>query len=113
MSGTLVSLLAAGMIIWMILQKRKAAAISFSRGLPESSLRYRLAQKWHHFAIFAVIAACWLCNHQLDSGHRFGPGDPDPFDGAALFSAGLDPALDLEAAFGIVTQRRRHQAVPC
>jgi hypothetical protein len=31
---TLVSLLIAGMIIWMIVQKRQAAAVSFSRGLP-------------------------------------------------------------------------------
>jgi small-conductance mechanosensitive channel len=54
-SGTLVGLIVAGMIIWMILQKRKAAAAAFSQGLSESSLRYRLAQKWHHFAIFAVL----------------------------------------------------------
>jgi small-conductance mechanosensitive channel len=54
-SRTLVGLIAAVMIIWMILQKRKAAAAAFSRSLPESSLRYRLAQKWHHFAIVAVL----------------------------------------------------------
>ncbi|MEJ2101348.1 MAG: mechanosensitive ion channel family protein [Desulfobacterales bacterium] len=53
--GTLFGLVAAGMIIWMILQKRKEAATAFSRGLPEASLRYRLAHKWHHFAIFAVL----------------------------------------------------------
>jgi small-conductance mechanosensitive channel len=53
--GTIVSLIAAGMITWMILQKRKAAAATFSQGLPESSLRYRLVQKWHHFAVFAVL----------------------------------------------------------
>jgi small-conductance mechanosensitive channel len=39
----------------MILQKRKAAAAAFSEGLPESSLRYRMAQKWHYFAVAAVI----------------------------------------------------------
>ena len=54
-SGVVVGLIAAGMIIWMILQKRKAAAAAFSRGLPDSSLRHRLAQKWHHFAVFAVL----------------------------------------------------------
>ena len=54
-AGTLVGLIAAGMLIWMILQRRREAATSFSQGLPESSLRYRLAQKWHHFAVFAVL----------------------------------------------------------
>jgi small-conductance mechanosensitive channel len=53
--GTLYGLIAAGMIIWMIVQKRKEAAAAFSRGLSESSLRYRLAHKWHHFAVFAVL----------------------------------------------------------
>jgi small-conductance mechanosensitive channel len=53
--GTLYGLVAAGMIIWMIVQKRKEAAFAFSEGLPESSLRYRLAHKWHHFAVFAVL----------------------------------------------------------
>jgi small-conductance mechanosensitive channel len=54
-SRTLVGLIVAGMIIWMVLQKRKEAAAAFSRGLPEASLRYRLAQKWHHFAVLAVF----------------------------------------------------------
>ena len=49
------ALIAIGMIIWMILQKRKEAAIAFSQGLPESSLRYRLAQKWHHFAVLLLL----------------------------------------------------------
>jgi moderate conductance mechanosensitive channel len=40
----LVALIAAGMIICMILQKRKTAAAVFSRGLPETSLRHRLVQ---------------------------------------------------------------------
>jgi small-conductance mechanosensitive channel len=53
--GVLYGLVVAGMIIWMILQKRKTAAAAFSQGLAESSLRYRLAQKWHHFAVFAVL----------------------------------------------------------
>jgi len=42
-------------MIWMILQKRKAAAAAFSQGLPESNLRYRLVQNWHHFAVFALF----------------------------------------------------------
>ncbi|MGA9536287.1 MAG: mechanosensitive ion channel family protein [Desulfobacterales bacterium] len=54
-ASLVVVLIAGGMIIWMILQKRREAATSFSQGLSESSLRYRLAQKWHHFAIFAVL----------------------------------------------------------
>jgi small-conductance mechanosensitive channel len=54
-SMTLVSVIIAAMIIWMILQKRKAAAIVFSRGLPESSLRCRLALKWHLFAVIAIV----------------------------------------------------------
>jgi small-conductance mechanosensitive channel len=53
--GTLVGLIAAGVIIWMILLKRKEAAAVLSQNLPESSLRYRLAQKWHHFAVVAVL----------------------------------------------------------
>jgi len=52
---TVLGLIAAGMMIWMILQKRKEAAAAISRGLPETSLRYRLAQKWHHFAVVAVL----------------------------------------------------------
>ena len=54
-SMTLVSVIIAAMIIWMILQKRKAAAIVFSRGLPESSLRCRLVLKWHLFAVIAIV----------------------------------------------------------
>ncbi len=53
--GTFMGLIAIALLIWMILQKRGEAAAVFSRGLPESSLRYRLAQKWHHFAVAAVI----------------------------------------------------------
>jgi small-conductance mechanosensitive channel len=53
--GTLTGLIAAGMIICMILQKRRDAAAVLSQNLPESSLRYRLAHKWHHFAVAAVL----------------------------------------------------------
>jgi len=54
-TSLLVGILAAVMLIWMILQKRKAATAVLSLGLPESSLRFRLAQKWHLFAVAAVI----------------------------------------------------------
>ena len=42
--NAVVGLIAAAMIIWMILTKRKEAAAALSRNLPETSLRYRLAQ---------------------------------------------------------------------
>ncbi len=54
-ANMLIGLIVAAMLIWMILQKRKAATAAFRRGLPESSLRYRLAQSWHLFAVAAVI----------------------------------------------------------
>ena len=53
--GTMIAIIASGMIIWMIVHKRKETALAFRQGLPEHSLRYRLAQKWHHFAVFAVL----------------------------------------------------------
>ena len=55
LSTTGISLIMAAMIIWMIMQKRKAAAAEFSRSLPESSLRFRLAQKWYIFAVIALV----------------------------------------------------------
>jgi small-conductance mechanosensitive channel len=54
-ASILVGLVAAAMLIWMILQKRRDVAAAFSQGLEQASLRYRLAQKWHHFAVAAVI----------------------------------------------------------
>ena len=53
--GLCYSLLTALMLIWMIVQKRKPVATALSSGLPETGLRYRLAQKWHHFAILGVL----------------------------------------------------------
>jgi small-conductance mechanosensitive channel len=48
---SVVSLVMAVMVIWMILAKRKEVAEHFSRGVPENSLRYRLIQKWHAVAV--------------------------------------------------------------
>jgi small-conductance mechanosensitive channel len=104
--GMVVGLIAAGMIIWMIVQKRKTAAAAFSRDLPESSLRYRLAQKWHHFAVFAVL---------LLLAASIGAGILGTASNQAIFTllmVALYFMLDwilrlmLQAAFGIVEQPR-------
>jgi small-conductance mechanosensitive channel len=109
--GTLYGLIAAGIMIWMIVQKRKAAAAVFSQGLPETSLRYRLAQKWHHFAVFAVLVL-------LAAG--IGAGILGTASGQALLTLLMIPLyfmldwilrLMLEAAFGIVEQNDE-QTVP-
>jgi len=111
MSGTLVGLLAAGMLIWMILQKRKEAAISFSQGLPESSLRYRLAQKWHHFAIFAVLLLLASAITSSILGTNSGQAMLTLLMVALYFMLDWILRLMLEAAFGIVAQPHS-QAVP-
>jgi small-conductance mechanosensitive channel len=104
--GTVFALIAAGMIIWMILQKRKTAAALFSQGLPESSLRYRLAQKWHHFAIFAVLVLL---------AAAIGAGILGTASNQAILTLLMVPLyfmldwflrLMLQAAFGIVEQPR-------
>jgi small-conductance mechanosensitive channel len=108
--STIYGLIAAGMIIWMIVQKRKAAAATFSQGLPETSLRYRLAQKWHHFAIFAVLVLL---------AASIGAGILGTASGQALLTLLMIPLylmLDwilrmmLEAAFGIVEQPEEQPA---
>jgi small-conductance mechanosensitive channel len=102
--ATIYGLIAAGIIIWMILQKRKAAAAAFSRGLPETSLRYRLAHKWHHFAVFGVFVLL---------AASIGAGILGTASGQALltllmivlyFMLDWILRLMLEAAFGIVEQ---------
>jgi small-conductance mechanosensitive channel len=109
-SRTLVGLVVAGMIIWMLLQKRKEAAAAFSRGLPEASLRYRLAQKWHHFAVFSVFVlfVAGLGTRILGTASN-----------QALLTLLMIPLyfmldwilrLMLEAAFGIVGQPREQTA---
>jgi small-conductance mechanosensitive channel len=109
--GTLVGLVAAGIMIWMIVQKRKAAAAALSRGLPETCLSYRLAQKWHHFAVFAVLVLL---------AAAIGAGILGTSSGQALLTLLMIPLyfmldwllrLILEAAFGIVEQPEE-QAVP-
>ena len=109
--GTLFGLIAVGILIWMIVQKRKAAAAAFSRGLPETSLRYRLAQKWHHFAIFAVLV---LLAASIVAGIL---GTSSGQASLTLLMIPLYLMLDwilrliLEAAFGIVEQNDE-QTVP-
>jgi small-conductance mechanosensitive channel len=109
--ATIYGLIAAGIIIWMILQKRKAAAAAFSRGLPETSLRYRLAHKWHHFAVFGVFVLL---------AASIGAGILGSASGQALltllmivlyFMLDWILRLMLEAAFGIVEQPEE-QPVP-
>ncbi len=111
MSGTLVGLLAAVMLIWMILQKRKEAAISFSKGLPESSLRYRLMQNWHHFAIFAVLLLLASAITSSILGTNSGQAMLTLLMVALYFMLDWILRLMLEAAFGIVAQPHS-QTVP-
>jgi small-conductance mechanosensitive channel len=108
--GTIYSLIAAGIIIWMIVQKRKAAAATFSQGLPETSLRYRLAHKWHHFAVFGVFVLF---------AASMGAGILGTASGQALltllmivlyFMLDWILRLMLEAAFGIVAQNEQQPA---
>ena len=54
-SLVLVGIVAAGMLIWMIIGRRKQAAALLSEGLPENSLRSGLARRWHIFAILGVV----------------------------------------------------------
>jgi small-conductance mechanosensitive channel len=109
--STLYSLIAAAIIIWMILQKRKTAAAAFSQGLPETSLRYRLAQKWYHFAVFAVLVLL---------AAAIGAGILGTASGQASLTLLMIPLyfmldwilrLMLEAAFGIV-EHSEEQPVP-
>jgi small-conductance mechanosensitive channel len=108
--GTIYGLIAIGIIIWMILHKRKAAAAAFSRGLPETSLRYRLAHKWHHFAVFGVFVLF---------AASMGAGILGAASGQALltllmivlyFMLDWILRLMLEAAFGIVEQPEEQPA---
>jgi small-conductance mechanosensitive channel len=101
---TLVGLIAAGMIIWMILQKRKAAAATFSLGLPESSLRYRLVQKWHHFAVFAVLLLLAAAIGASILGTASGQASLTLLMIPLYFMLDWILRLMLEAAFGIVEQ---------
>jgi len=110
-SYTLVGLIAAGMIIWMILQKRKDAAIAFSQSLPESSLRYRLAQKWHHFAIFAVLLLVASGIISLILGTASGQATLTLLMVPLYFMLDWILRLMLEAAFGIVEQPQEQAVI--
>ena len=99
---TLYGLIAAGMIIWMIVQKRKPAAATISQGLPETSLRYRLAQKWHHFAVFAVLVLLAATISANILGTSSGQASLTLLMIALYFMMDWILRLMLEAAFGIV-----------
>lgn len=51
----MVALLITGMLIVMILQKRKEVAATLSARFPAESHPAKLMRKWHHFAIFFVL----------------------------------------------------------
>ena len=103
-AGLVMGLITAGMIIWMILQKRKEAAISFSLGLPESSLRYRLAQKWHSFAIFGVLLLLASAITSSILGTNSGQAMLTLLMVVLYFMLDWILRLMLEAAFGLVAQ---------
>jgi len=105
-SMTLMGLIMATMIIWMILQKRKAAAISFSRGLPESSLPYRLAQKWHNFAVSAVVLLLVFSTINQILGFASGQGILTLLMVPLYFLMDWILRLILETAFGMVAETK-------
>ena len=105
-SITLIGLIMATMIIWMILQKRKAAAVSFSRGLPESSLRYRLALKWHLFAVPAVVLLLVFSTINQILGFASGQGILTLLMVPLYFLMDWILRLILETAFGMVEDNK-------
>jgi len=105
-SVTMVGVIMAAMIIWMIVQKRKAAAAAFSRGLPDSGLRYRLTQKWHHFAILAVVLLLVFSTLNRMLGFGAGQGWLTLLMVPLYFLLDWILRLILEAAFGIVEQNK-------
>jgi small-conductance mechanosensitive channel len=109
--GTIVSLIAGVMIIWMILQKRKEAATAFSRNLPEASLRYRLAQKWYHFSVFAVLLLLAAAIGSAILGTASGQGILTLLMVSLYFLLDWLLRLMLDVAFGIVEQPEE-QPVP-
>jgi len=108
--GLLTGLIAVVMIIWMILQRRKAAADAFSQGLPESSLRHRLAQKWHHFAIFAILLLWAAAIGSAILGTAAGQGSLTLLMVPLYFMLDWILRLVLEAAFGLVEQPEKQPA---
>jgi small-conductance mechanosensitive channel len=110
-SRTLVGLIVAGMIIWMVLQKRREAAVAFSRDLPEASLRYRLAQKWHHFAVFAVLVLLAAAVGARVLGTASNQAVLTLLMVPLYFMLDWILRLMLEAAFGIVGQPQKQAAL--
>jgi len=109
--NALVSLIAAGMLICMILQRRKRVAGAFSRELPESSLRFRLAQKWYHFAVAAVILLLVFSFINRLLGFSAGRGTLTLLMVPLYFLMDWILRLILDKAFGIV-QVNNTQALP-
>ena len=107
----LAGLLEASMLIWMILQKRKAAAVALSQGLPDSSLRFRLAQKWHFFAVAAVILLLVVGVLNRVLGFEAGRATLTLLMVPLYFMMDWILRLILEAAFGIVKVNKT-QPVP-
>ncbi|HSO19588.1 MAG TPA: hypothetical protein VLT88_09035, partial [Desulfosarcina sp.] len=101
-AGLAGGVIAAGMMVLMILQKRNAVAVAFSRGLPESSLRYRLAQKWHHFAVFGVLLLLTSATLSAVLGTSTGQAKWTLLMVVLYFLMDWLLRLMLEAAFGIV-----------
>jgi len=103
---TLVGLILAAMIIWMIVQKRQAVADAFSQNLSESGLLYRLAQKWHHFAIFGVLVLLFFSTGARIMGTASGQGLLTLLMVPLYFLLDWILRLMLEAAFGIIEAPR-------
>jgi small-conductance mechanosensitive channel len=101
---TMVDLITAAMIAWMILQKRKAVAAAFSRGLPETGLRFRIAQKWYHFAILGVVLLLIFSILNRIFGIASEQGSLTLLMVPLYFMLDWILRLILEAAFGIVKQ---------
>ena len=103
-SMTLVSVIIGVMIIWMILQKRKAAAAAFSRGLPESSLRCRLALKWHLFALIVIVLLFVFSTINRMLGFAAGQATLTLLIVPLYFLLDWILRLILETAFGMVAE---------
>lgn len=100
------------MLTWMILARRREVAAVLTSGLPEGSLRARLAARWHHFAV-AGVGLLWA---SATANRLLGYGAQN--NGLkTLLLVGLYFLLDwllkqvLEAAFGLA-QKADHTPVP-
>jgi len=105
-SVTMVGLILTAMLIWMIIQKRKAVAEAFSRDLPENGLLYRLAWKWHLFAIFGVLVLIVFSTGARLLGTASGQGILTLLMVPLYFLLDWILRLILEAAFDVVEAPR-------